>query len=176
MNLNFNFKGITKTDIKVKDTTELKQLVNNLIQQYGNQVDLNNIDVSDIVYFNSIFIYKNYFEGDVSEWDVSSGNTFENMFFDCNKFNGDISEWDVSNGKFFSWMFTHCKSFNSNLSKWDVSNGEYFHAMFYGCESFNADLSKWNVSNAKNWDNFASFSLLEKYPNRIPEKFRGDYL
>jgi surface protein len=48
--------------------------------------------------------------------------------------------------------------------------------MFYGCKSFDADLSKWNVSNAKNWDNFASFSSLEKYSNRIPEKFRGDYL
>jgi hypothetical protein len=37
-------------------------------------------------------------------------------------------------------------------------------------------LSNWNVSNADKWDNFADMSLLEKYPERIPEEFRKDYL
>jgi surface protein len=48
--------------------------------------------------------------------------------------------------------------------------------MFYGCESFNYDLSEWNVLNAIDWRNFANNSMLEKYPERIPEKFRSDYL
>jgi surface protein len=59
---------------------------------------------------------------------------------------------------------------------WNVSSGEYFTGMFYGCKSFNADLSGWDVSAAKGWGDFAKFSLLEKYPERIPEKFRSDYL
>ena len=42
--------------------------------------------------------------------------------------------------------------------------------------SFNADLSNWNVKNAEYWKDFAEGSLLEKYPERIPEKFRYDYL
>jgi surface protein len=48
--------------------------------------------------------------------------------------------------------------------------------MFFGCKSFNSDLSKWDVSNAKDWVSFVEDSLLEKYPERIPEKFRKDYL
>jgi len=48
--------------------------------------------------------------------------------------------------------------------------------MFAHCKSFNADLSKWNVEKAKNVINFAKGSLLTKYSERIPEKFRDDYL
>jgi surface protein len=48
--------------------------------------------------------------------------------------------------------------------------------MFNRCASFNADLSNWDVSNAKIWKSFADSSLLEKYPERIPAKFRSDYL
>jgi len=73
-------------------------------------------------------------------------------------------------------MFCECKNFNSDLSKWDVSRGINFALMFYYCKSFNSDLSNWNVKNAKRWSSFAKFSLLEKYPERIPEKFRSDYL
>jgi surface protein len=48
--------------------------------------------------------------------------------------------------------------------------------MFFECKYFNADLSKWNVENAVDWKKFAKGSLLEKYLNRIPERFRNDYL
>jgi hypothetical protein len=48
--------------------------------------------------------------------------------------------------------------------------------MFCEAESFDADLSGWDVRKAKRWFYFAKNSLLEKYPERIPEKFRGDYL
>jgi surface protein len=70
----------------------------------------------------------------------------------------------------------NCDIFNSNLSNWDVSNGISFSSMFYNCKSFNADLSKWNPKKAIYWVGFAMGSLLEKYPERIPEKFKSDYL
>jgi surface protein len=73
-------------------------------------------------------------------------------------------------------MFFECKKFTANLSNWDVTKGLYFNCMFYECKLFNADLSKWDVSNATSWKDFAKGSLLKKYPERIPEKFRGDYL
>ena len=144
---NFNFKGnyykyFPKTNI------ELKQLVKNLIYQYGSKVDLNNINVSNIIYFNNIFKYKNYFEG-------------------------DVSEWNVSNGLYFDYMFSDCKEFNCNLSKWNVFNSKDFNNMFYKCKSFNADLSRWNVSNATDWNDFALYSLLSKYPENIPQKFKN---
>jgi surface protein len=73
-------------------------------------------------------------------------------------------------------MFSNCDIFNSDLSKWDVSNGEEFDGMFFNCKSFNADLSEWNTSKAVRWKGFARGSLLEKYPERIPIRFRRDYL
>jgi surface protein len=73
-------------------------------------------------------------------------------------------------------MFFDCYKFNSDLSNWDVSNGENFERMFYGCESFDADLSRWNTTRARYWLEFAKGSLLAKYPERIPERFRDDYL
>jgi surface protein len=73
-------------------------------------------------------------------------------------------------------MFYNCDKFNSDLSNWDVLNGISFSEMFYGCKIFYADLSRWDVSKAKSWSSFSKNSLLEKYPERIPEKFRSDYL
>jgi surface protein len=73
-------------------------------------------------------------------------------------------------------MFYGCRNFNSDLSKWDVSNGKQFDKMFRYCSSFDADLSEWDVSKATSWDEFCVDSLLEKYPERIPERFRKVYL
>jgi len=98
------------------------------------------------------------------------------MFNRCDKFNSDLSGWNFLNGINFSYMFYRCHNFNSNLSRWNVSNGINFEYMFYKCEKFNADLSNWNVKNAESWTSFAKNSLLEEYPERIPEKFRSDYL
>jgi len=82
----------------------------------------------------------------------------------------------VSITNYFSYMFSNCYKFNADLSEWDVSSGKYFQYMFYGCKSFDADLSKWNILKAETYDDFATNSLLEKYPNRIPERFKSDYL
>jgi surface protein len=98
------------------------------------------------------------------------------MFYSCERFNSNLSKWDVSKGTYFVSMLGNCLRFNSDLSKWVVSNGEDFSGMFLNTESFNSDLSKWNVKNAKKWDRFAKGSLLEKYPERIPDKFRSDYI
>jgi len=168
---NYNFKNI-KYKYFPKTNEELKELINDLIKKYGDEVDLNNINVSNITDFNNLFKYKCCFNGNISEWDVSNGISFFYMFFNNKKFNSNLSQWDVSNGINFSEMFRICEKFNSNIFKWNVSNGEYFNFMFYGCKSFNADLSQWCVNNAKSFLNFASYSLLEKYPERIPEKFK----
>jgi surface protein len=73
-------------------------------------------------------------------------------------------------------MFYGCEEFNSDLSKWDVSKGTDFSEMFRECYSFKANLSKWDVRRAKDWKDFATDSLLEDYPERIPAKFRRKYL
>jgi surface protein len=155
---------------------ELIELIDKMINECGDKVDLNKIDVSCVNDFKDVFYDKRTFDGDVSEWDVLNGLNFVHMFYGCDLFNCDLSKWNVSNGKEFSGMFYKCGKFNADLSEWDVSNGIYFSYMFYRARLFNADLSNWNVLNAKTWFAFAEESLLEKYPEKIPYKFRIDYL
>ena len=103
---------------------ELKAIIEKRIEDEGNKVDLNDIDVSNITDMSALF------EG--------------------TNFNGDISKWNVSNVINMRYTFSRCKSFNQDISRWDVSNVEDLNYMFWGCESFNQDISTWDVSKVKN--------------------------
>ena len=73
---------------------ELKNIIKQRINENGNEVDLNDIDVSKITDMSDLF-YSN-FNGNISKWDVSNVTNMSGMFFMCSKFNKDISNWDVS--------------------------------------------------------------------------------
>ena len=48
---------------------ELKDIILQRIKEEGNEVDLNDIDVSNITDMSYLFAYTN-FNGDISKWDV----------------------------------------------------------------------------------------------------------
>ena len=73
---------------------ELQDIILKRIKQEGNNVDLNDIDVSNIKDMSYLFANSN-FNGDISSWDVSNVTNMIAMFFDCKDFNCDISNWDV---------------------------------------------------------------------------------
>ena len=77
---------------KTKD--ELKDLIEELIEERGNKADLNDIDVSQIEDMSDMF-YNSKFNGDISKWNVSKVKNMSDMFLNS-QFNGDISNWDVS--------------------------------------------------------------------------------
>ena len=97
------------TDYKYfpKTKKELKDIILKRIKDEGNEVELNDIDVSNIT-------------------DMS------NLFADLD-FNGDISAWDVSKVDNMKYMFCRCKSFNQDISGWDVSNVKDTTSIFYKC-------------------------------------------
>ena len=128
---------------------ELKDIILQRIEKEGNEVNLNDIDVSKITDMSNLFD-RTLFNGDISKWDVSNVTSMEQMFYFCEKFNQDISNWDVSNVTNMYSMFYNCKSFNQDISSWDVSNVENMDWMFGGCSKFNQDISSWDVSNVKN--------------------------
>ena len=84
----------------------MKDIILKRIKDEGNEVDLNDIDVSKIT-------------------DMSS-------LFEVTNFNGNISNWDVSNVTNMSGIFVGCESFNQDISSWDVSNVTNMTNMFYG--------------------------------------------
>ena len=86
---------------------ELKDIILQRIKAEGNEVDLNDIDVSNIKDMSELFAYLD-FNGDISEWDVSNVTNMGHMFNSCNNFNQDISNWNVSKVMFKYRMFYNC--------------------------------------------------------------------
>ncbi len=115
-----------------KTNKELKNVIKKRIKEEGNEVDLNDIDVSKITDMSWMFEGTN-FNGDISRWDVSNVTDMGLMFYTCSNFNSDISDWDVSNVKDMSWMFAKCSKFNQNISNWNVSKVTDNDNMFDYC-------------------------------------------
>ena len=77
-----------------KTRKELKELIDKLIKERGNECNLNDIDVSQIT--DMCFMFQgSKFNGDISKWDVSNVTDMHEMF-NRSEFNRDISKWDVS--------------------------------------------------------------------------------
>ena len=152
---------------KPKNKEELHQTIVNLLKKGKDNINLNNIDISNITDLSFLFEF-NYKEKrilnkknlekvtvDISKWDVSHVTNMHGMFADV-EFIFDISKWDVSNVTNMEWMFDRCVNFNSDLSNWDVSNVTNMKNMFAYCKKFNSDLSNWDVSNVTNMDSMFS--------------------
>ena len=115
-----------------KTKRELQNIINHRIENEGNEVDLNDIDVSEITDMSGLF-KETDFNGDISSWDVSNVTNMSFIFWGCEAFNQDISKWDVSNVIDMQGMFCSCKSFNQDISNWDVSNVKNINYVFVYC-------------------------------------------
>ena len=105
-----------------KSKGELKKLVDELIEERGNEADLNDIYTGDITNMSGLFANRKHFNGDISDWDVSNVKNMSRMFYHCENFNQDIRYWDVSNVEDMDDMFSNCANFVQDLSKWDTRN------------------------------------------------------
>ena len=117
--------------IIAENKEHLKELIKNEMNTYGQECDLNHINVSKVTDMSSLF-YKSYFNGNISEWDVSNVEDMSSMFLGS-YFNGNLSKWDVSNVKNMSSMFLG-PHFYGDLSDWKPYKLERVTRMFTRAE------------------------------------------
>ena len=145
---------------KVSDQSELLELIKYFTKQFGNECNLNWIDVSNVTTMVSMFA-SSKFNGDISKWNVSNVTDMAGMFWNS-KFNSDISQWDVSNVTSMYGMFYGSK-FKGDISQWNVSNVTNMGSMFYK-SMFTGDISQWDVSNVTNmFDMFEGCPIKKEY-------------
>lgn len=138
----------------IVNNENIKLTVKQEIAKFGNDCDLNHLDVSGVT--NMAFLFENtQFNGDISKWDVKSLVTANHMFHNS-QFNGDISKWDVKSLVFAEHMFRSSK-FNQDITSWDVSNLVDAKCMFYKSK-FQYDLSSWRPKEIKSRDNCFNFA------------------
>ena len=163
LNLNKNTKI---SSYQPKNKEELEKLINQLIEERGNEANLNDIDVSNITDMSYLF-NKLKFNGDISKWDVSNVTDMGWMFKNS-EFNKDLSKWNVSKVIDMRGMF-YGSEFNQDISKWDVSKVTDMHDMFMQSK-FNGDIKDWDIVRVYNMYRMFEDSPLEKNPPKWYKK------
>ena len=159
--------------VVAKNRDHLKKLIDEAIEKYGVNCDLNFIDVSKVTDMSDLFSWemnarREEFNGDISQWNVSNVTNMSGMF-EGSLFAGDISQWDVSNVTNMRSMFD-CSQFNGDISKWDVSNVTNMSQMFSDSR-FNGDIGKWRASNDTAMDGMFTDSELEQ-SGKLPKWYK----
>ena len=116
--LKISSKSKVNTQYHPKDKEELKELVDKLIKERGEEANLNDIDTSEIKDMSELF-KASKFNGDISEWDVSNVTNMKRMF--ANSYftgkNGSIENWNVNDTTEMFWIFWDCP-LEDNPPKW----------------------------------------------------------
>ena len=82
---------VNKYNYHPKTKDELKDLINQLIEERGNEGDFNDIDTSEITDMSDLFNGIDKFNGDISNWDVYNVVDMNSMFYGCKLFNQPLN-------------------------------------------------------------------------------------
>lgn len=186
-------KRIYKYQPKTKQ--ELQNIIKRRIIKEGSDIDLNDIDVSEITDMSGLFEDVS-FNGDISGWDVSNVTDMSGMFmnssfnndsicdwnvskvknmyamFNVTKFNQDLSNWNIENVEDMGYMFSSCTEFEGiGLDKWNPIKLKKVYGMFSNCNALKCDLSNWDLSNVKEIDYLNMFLFTKSTKYKKPKYF-----
>jgi surface protein len=109
-----------KKIIIIENKDHLQQVIKEELEVYGNHVDLNHLDVSNVEDMSFLFSVFYEFNGNISSWNTSNVENMNYMFLDS-QFNDDISQWNVSSVKNMDGIFYNSQ-FNQDLTLWTPTN------------------------------------------------------
>lgn len=161
---NIKNNNINNNIITANNIHHLRQIIEDEIKKYGNECDLNHIDIGKIDDISVLF-RDSEFNGDISRWNTSHITNMYGLFF-SSKFDGDISLWDTSNVTDMSNMFCY-SLFNQDISTWNVSHVQTMDGIFY-LSKFTGDLNDWTPYLANISDAFDKNSIHSPYWAHYP--------
>ena len=138
--------GETREEDKFRSKGELIEYLSSEIEKQGENVVIQNLDVSLVEDLSYLFCKITYsgektidLSGvktlDLSGWKTSGVKSMYSMFWECKTLESlDLSGWDTSNVTTMEGMFFNCKKLKSlDLSGWDTSSVMDETDMFAGC-------------------------------------------
>ena len=129
--------GETREEEKFHSKKELIDYLDSEIKKQGENVVIQNLDVSLVEDMSELF-YKIAYKVkslNLSGWKTSGAKDMRAMFWGCYSLESlDVTGWDTSNVKDMRGVFYKCSALESlDLSGWDISNVEYMDRMFDNC-------------------------------------------
>ena len=103
--------------MKVSSREQLIDIIQERINKYGNNCDLNDLDISLVTHLNYLFYLFPEFNGNISNWNTSNVLDFSFMFYKC-KFNQDISNWKFSKKLASTQEMFLNSEFDQDISHW----------------------------------------------------------
>ena len=129
--------GETREEDKFHNREQLWKYLKSEIKKQGQNVVIQNIDVSHIEDLSELFytLAIDVKTLDLSGWKTSNVKGMSKMFRWCNKLQSiDLSGWDTSNVNTMRLMFNDCSNLESlDLSGWNTSNVKDMSWIFLGC-------------------------------------------
>lgn len=154
INRNSHVKSNEKT-IKVKTSKELQNIVRDRYLENPKELDLTDIDVSEIKDFNSLFFHLSNLEKiDISGWNTSNAKNFVNFFaecFDLKEIIG-VEDLDTSEVVDLTNVFYQCQSLeNLDVSSWQTNKVESLTGFVNHCKKLKTikGIENWNYENLK---------------------------
>ena len=157
----------TRQEDKFHNKKELKEYLKSEIEKQGENVVIQNLDVSLLEDLSYLFDGIGYDVKalNLSGWKTSGVKKMADMFYSHYSLKSlDLSGWDTSDVENMYGMFARCESLESlDISGWDTSNVENMYGMFNYCESLKSlDISGWNTANVEGMNQmFARCKSLE---------------
>lgn len=144
--------------IIVKDKNELREVILDELDKYGEYLDLTHVDVSGVTDMSSLFDYTNdkfkmIKSINITGWDVSNVKTAASLFEDLDEVEEIIGFGDLQfvKNESFDNCFSGCHklSYIENIENLKIYPPcQHLSFMFSLCDSLDElDLNKWDVSN-----------------------------